>query len=101
MRQSVNELIKMGSLPSEESYDIDFIQKYQNILHNIQPPLSNEEATKLITFFGNNESYGLAWSLLHLIESSADFSVDKQLLENGNPWIQLLIKRTINKKNYE
>jgi hypothetical protein len=54
MRQSVNELIKMGALPSEESYDIDFIQKYQNILHNIQPPLSNEEATKLITFFGNN-----------------------------------------------
>lgn len=97
MRRSVNELIKMGPLPSEERSDIDFIQKYQNILHSIQPPLSNEEATKLTTLFGNDESYGLAWSLLHLIESSADFSVDKQLLENGNPWIQLLKKRTMNK----
>jgi hypothetical protein len=61
MRQSVNKLIKMESLPLEESYDIDFIQKYQNILHNIQPPLSNEEATKLITLFGNDESYGFSY----------------------------------------
>ncbi|NUF50249.1 hypothetical protein [Gilliamella sp. ESL0250] len=97
MRQSVNELIKMGPLPSETCSDIDFIQKYQNILHSIQPPLSNEEATKLITLFGKDESYGLAWTLLHLIESSADFSIDKQLLKNTNPWIELLLKRTINK----
>lgn len=94
MRKSVSDLISMGPLPSEDSSDINLIQKYQDILHSIHLPLSDEEALRLVSLFGSDESYGLAWTLLHLIETSGKIFTRNEMAGKVNPWIERLISRS-------
>jgi hypothetical protein len=60
----------------------------------IKPPVTEEEATLLLNSFGRDECFGLAWALLHLIESApaAASSVAKPDA-TANEWIRRLWDR--------
>jgi len=95
MRPRIVDLIKFGVLPSEEEADIEKIQLIQETLTNIKPPISNQEAEALVKLFGKDSSFGLAWTLLHLVETAPDWPIEKCLKENKtNPWIILLRQRS-------
>ncbi|SRR6266542_6125196 len=78
VRREVRVLAALGRLPSETGADPEVVDTYQAALERITPPLSVEEARVLVDVFGEDDCFGLAWSLLHLIESAGQPVVDEE-----------------------
>jgi len=91
MRPEITHLVGKGQLPSSGS-DILAIQQWQQGLEKIKPPLSNEEAAALAGLFptSDDECYGLAWTLVHLVETAPGWPLQECLQNRDNPWIARL-----------
>ena len=70
IRDEVTHLLRLGALPTVDA-DEHIIEAHDDALRAVRAPLSDEEAALLIKLFGPDDCYGLAWKLLHLIESAA------------------------------
>jgi hypothetical protein len=69
----VQAVVDLGRMPSDdEEPDEARIESWVNALDAIEGPLSDEEAAALLDCFPPDDStvYGVAWSLLHAIESA-------------------------------
>ncbi len=68
----VQEFLRLGRpLPSEEDNSEEGDEAFEELteaLHAIEKPVTNDEAALLIECFGDDECFGLAWTLLHLVE---------------------------------
>jgi hypothetical protein len=98
MRQAVHELASVGPLPSSDVATEEQLRRYQELLASLTPPVTDEEARILATLFGPDESFGLAWTLLHLIESApgwplADLLEQNDEDKNENEWRARLRRR--------
>ena len=90
MRKEVQELVNMGPLPDCETVADAQLKTYESLLSRVIPPVSNEEARGLVRLFGPDDCYGLAWTLLHLIESAPGWPLHDCLKETGNEWTERL-----------
>ncbi len=93
IRDEVRQFHDFGSLPSEqdESEGADErIEEAQRLLHSIAPPVTDEEARLLVDSFGEDNCFGLAWTLLHLIETAPSPVVTAEPPAGANPWIHRL-----------
>ncbi len=99
MRQEVYELVRLGPLP-DEGADPDRVMLYQGILEKITSPVSNEEAEALVKLFGTDECYGLAWTLLHLIETAPGWPLERSFQNNNNEWVRRLQQRVENARTF-
>ncbi len=75
--------------------DSAHVLQFDAAIRAIQPPLMPEEVAALLAVFPENDLdyYGLAWSVVHLVETHKD--LDKLLdktMESGE-WIQELKSR--------
>jgi hypothetical protein len=95
MRAEVSQLVGKGLLPSSTS-GADRIKEWNGALEKIVPPLSDEEATALTKLFPavEDDCYGLAWTLIHLIETAPHWPLDQCLQNTDNPWILYLRQRS-------
>lgn len=93
MRNEVRELIELGPMPPEEMAEVEIVEMYQKLLHKIRPPLTKMEAERLTSLFGSDSFYGLAWTLVSLIESAPEWHRRVNLPDSENEWIQLLRNR--------
>ena len=93
MRAEVMQLIAKGRLPDSKSSP-RLIMEWQQALERIGAPLSNDEAAALTAVFptSEDECFGLAWTLLHLIETAEDWPIEECLRDFANPWICRLRK---------
>lgn len=91
MRREVTQLMKLGPLPRSSS-DVQKIEQWQSALEKIEPPITDDEAAELISLFPpeDDECYGLAWTLVHLVETAPNWPLRDSLLDKGNPWIARL-----------
>lgn len=94
MRPEIEELTKLGPLPTEQAVDVELIRHYESLIHKIQTPVTDEEATALTTLFGNDSCFGLAWTLINIIETAPSWPLEYILHNTDNEWIQLLIDRS-------
>ncbi|MEH0937535.1 hypothetical protein [Micromonospora psammae] len=89
-RAEVREFCRHGPLPSEQDdsphVDAD-LEKREQLLHAIALPVTDEEARLLTTCFGDDNCFGLAWTLLHLVESAPAPPVTSEPPDGSNPWI--------------
>ncbi|MEU4451353.1 hypothetical protein AB0F44_08480 [Nocardioides sp. NPDC023903] len=92
MRQEVLDLVRFGSLPSEDSSDKQ-INEAETLLSRLSKPLSDEEANALVAVFGPDDCHGLAWTLLHLIETAPSARTATYNRGDDSPWIRLLNDR--------
>ncbi len=94
MRNEVSRLLTKGSLPSSSS-SVERIEEWQSALEKIAAPLSDEEAKSLVTLFpeDDDDCFGLAWTLIHLIETSPHWPLRECLDDLANPWQSLLRAR--------
>jgi hypothetical protein len=86
----------MGPPPSEQELirnPSPLLEKYEQLLLSIEKPVTDEEAKLLTGVFGVDGCFGLGWTLLHLIETAPNWSVDELLENSGNEWIQMLKDR--------
>jgi len=96
VRKEVEELGKMGPLPSEEESienPSPHLERYQQLLSSIGKPVTDEEATVLAGVFGVDDCFGLAWTLAHLIETAPHWSAEEYEGNSGNEWIEKLRDR--------
>jgi len=90
MRKKVQELTNLGPLPDFETAEEEQLKRYESLLSSITPPVSDAEARSLVQLFGPDECYGLAWTLLHLIETAPGWPLRDCLQNTENPWHERL-----------
>lgn len=91
IRDEVLDFARLGPLTSEldNSEDGDeAFDEMERALHAIEKPVTVEEARLLLESFGEDNSFGLAWTLLHLIESAPSPVVTAEPPPGSNPWIE-------------
>jgi hypothetical protein len=93
IRSDVDELVKLGAFPSSKGVDLALIKQQQELLERITPPISNAEARELVKLFGPDDYYGLAWTILHLIEGAPNWPLPECLTNSSNEWIRRLKDR--------
>lgn len=93
MRQEIQELARLGPLPDSDSAEDEQVRAYEVLLEGIVPPVSDDEARVLVGIFGPDDCYGLAWTVLHLVESSPGWPLRDCLESEGNEWTQRLRQR--------
>lgn len=73
MRNEIIQLKDLGRMPNESINDtediIEVIRSYDELLEQIQFPISLDEAQALVQIFPESSFYDLQWSLLKLVES--------------------------------
>lgn len=93
MQTAVQELVALGRLPDSESASVEALQRIEDAVRAIRTPLTNAEARALTGCFGSDDCFGLAWSLVHAIETAPDWPLVDVLGEVDNEWIELLRER--------
>lgn len=87
MRTEILQLKDLGRMPNESINDtesiIDVIKSYDELLEQIQLPISYDEAEVLVQIFPESSFYDLQWSLLKLVESVI-------LIVDNDKYIQLI-----------
>jgi hypothetical protein len=93
VRGEVREFCRHGRLPSEQDdseHAVADLETRQRLLHAIARPVSDEEARLLARCFGDDNCFGLAWTLLHLVESAPTPPVTSEPPLGANEWIMRL-----------
>src|SRR4051812_44139964 len=95
VRDAVRQLIRMGPLPNSVAAQSqeERIDHLAEILSNIAPPLTDEEAGALVGLFGPDDCYVLAWTMLHLIETAPNWPLESCLTNEHNEWVRRLHDR--------
>lgn len=58
-------------------------------------------ACPLLAGFGPDDCYGLAWTLLHLIETAPGAQTAEYPADSDNPWVQQLRRRVENARGHD
>ena len=91
MQQAISALLVLGPLPgSASAAAVPTMQAIEEQLSKVQTPLTDEEACALIRLFGPDDCHGLAWTLLHLIETAPGWPVESALVGLEGEWIDRL-----------
>ncbi|GHJ49039.1 hypothetical protein Cs7R123_63810 [Catellatospora sp. TT07R-123] len=96
VRDEVVAFCRLGGLPSEQDDSEDGDEAFEELerrLHAIAAPVTDEEAQLLVGCFGGDNCFGLAWTLLHLVESAPSPLVTSEPVEGSNEWRVLLWRR--------
>jgi len=94
MQEAVDELVKLGRLPSSGNADLATIEKLQALLARIERPISDDDARALVRLFGPDDCFGLAWTLLHLVESAPGWPLEGCLGSVEREWAERLRQRS-------
>lgn len=94
MQSAVEELVRLGPLPSIVNPDVSVLERIQGALSKLEKPVSDEEARVLVGLFGPDDCFGLAWTLLHAIETAPGWPIQEVLDAHSNEWIELLKQRS-------
>lgn len=103
MRQEVRELATLGPLPLEERVvggDLteEEYNRWADRIQRITSPVSDDEARALASIFPpEGSAFGVAWTVLHLIETAPHWPLADVLAANpSNEWIDRLRRRLEN-----
>lgn len=69
MRPDVRTFVADGPLPDWDASEEEIDRRVRQ-LEAIARPVTGEEARALVACFGPDDCYGVAWTLLHLIETA-------------------------------
>ncbi len=100
MREPIRQLVELGPLPTDSAVVTQGeLDRYVEVLDSIgmEAPLTDEEARALVPLFppDGSVSFGLAWSLLHLIETAPGWPLEDCLI-GEDEWRRILRLRVEN-----
>jgi hypothetical protein len=95
MRRELRQLIDLGTLPSETTASEKDIDVRERLIRAIAPPLTLEEAAALARILGSDNCFGLAWTIVHLVESAPGWSL-RSLPKGDSPFLLTLRTRLQN-----
>ncbi|MFB8003278.1 hypothetical protein [Nocardia sp. NPDC056000] len=94
MRVEVAAFVAAGALPDRDASE-EQISYRQAQLEAIAGPVTGEEAAALVHCFGPDDCYGLAWTLLHLIETGPNPVITTEPEPDANEWHHTLWVRAV------
>lgn len=86
IRPQVADFVALGPLPAYKDATVQDLDRRLELLNKIAPPITAEEARSLVESFGPDDCFGLAWTLLHLIETAPDGWLDRRPDDDANEW---------------
>ena len=94
MRPSVVAVLALGRLPDESVEDIDVWRRFEAALAALPERCLDDEAAALLDSLpdGEGSAYGMAWTLLHFIETAPSWPLWAEL-DDRSPWVALLRRR--------
>jgi hypothetical protein len=93
MQQAISALLALGPLPNSAAAAVPMMQSFEEHLSKVQTPVTDEEACALVKLFGPDDCFGLAWTLLHLIETAPGWPIESALVNLQGKWIDRLRER--------
>ena len=100
VRDEVRRFVDLGPLPPQDDGEDEagdlVLEALEEALLAIEKPVTDEEAELLITAFGPDDCYGMAWTLLHLVETSPMPYPLTEPLADANQWHRRLWRRAQN-----
>ena len=94
MRPQVQAFVADGPLPDWDASGEEIGRRAQQ-LNAIPKPVTGEEARALVSCFGLDDCYGVAWTLLHLIETGPNPVRTAQPAPHANEWHQRPYDRAV------
>jgi len=88
IREQVRRFCALGPLPAAKPADLRRLKEIEVALQSISAPVSNDEARLLVKQFGPDDCYGMAWTLIHLIETAPGWPIDDCLENLSNEWVR-------------
>ena len=85
IRSEIRDLVALGPFPSAENVDLATIKRQQELLQCIHAPVTDDESRALVRLFGPDDYFGLAWTVLHLIELAPGWPL-WDCLSDSNEW---------------
>jgi hypothetical protein len=95
VRREIEEMKALGPLPSEDDPDLAVLKKYEELYRAIAQPVTDEEARILVELLGSDGCFGLASSIMHLVESAPGWPLEDCLRDLTNEWKVELRNRAI------
>ncbi|MFJ9079356.1 hypothetical protein ACIRO3_29555 [Streptomyces sp. NPDC102278] len=95
MRPEVRAFVVDGPLPDRDASEKE-IDRCAEQLEQIPKPVTSEEARALVSCFGPQDCYGVAWALMHLIETGPNPVLATDPGPDANEWHQRLFLRAVN-----
>lgn len=95
VRVEVQELEKLGPLPSENEAEVAQLERIEELYRAIVKPITDNEARVMVGLFGPDGCYGLASAFIHLIETAPGWPLKECLQEPNNEWKAELRDRAI------
>lgn len=95
MRAEVLCLQELGQLPLERTATVEQVRAVEALVKGLSKPATDEEARALVRVFRDDSCFGLAWVVLHFIESAPGWPLMDCLTEDSNEWIKELRERSI------
>ena len=93
MQPAVERLVQIGPLPRSSAATVPVLQEVEALLAKVQTPITDCEARAMVRLFGSDDCFGLAWSLLYLIETSPGWPIEDALHDLHGEWIDRLRER--------
>ena len=93
IRDQIRELVQLGRFPASQEVVPGIVSRQEALLRLIVPPITDDEARELVTLFGPDDYFGIAWTLLHLVETASHWPLEECLVDETNEWIIRLRKR--------
>jgi hypothetical protein len=93
VRKEVADFLALGPLPRSQNAEPAHVERLGEALSKISMPVSDDEAAILASAFGPDECFGLAWTLVHLIESAPEGAPLARIPQSENEWVELLRER--------
>jgi len=95
MRSEVISFLELGRLPLEDSATAELIREVESRYKSIMRPVSDDEARALVSMFNSDGCFGLASSLMHLIETAPSWPIAECLENLANEWVAELKQRAV------
>lgn len=93
VREKVALLVERGPRPHElDIAEVDLAMRSE-LLDSIDEPVTDSEARLLFDVLGTDDCFGLAWTVVSLVESSPNWPLAGLLWDEANPWHQRLCSR--------
>ena len=94
MRQAFQKLVDLGPLPASDALDAQFAQRHEEAVEVLPSTPTPEEAAALIELLPPDDptALSLAWSILHVIETSPAWPMPEEL-DDRNVWVTRLRER--------
>lgn len=93
MQAAVKELLALGPLPASDEASVEELKRFEVALEGVARPIAQAEAAQLAKLFGPDDCFGLAWSLLHLIETVPNLRPVLEQADETNMWISSMRER--------